>query len=83
MVMPRRQSLVQLSDELIALLDERAASSGRSRSALIREAIEAYLATDEQAAIDALIVQAYERFPQEADRWADVAARDAIAVEAW
>ncbi len=81
--MARRRSLVQLSDELIALLDERAARSGRSRSALIREAVEAYFATDAEASIDALIVRAYERVPQEDDSWADVSARDAIAGEPW
>jgi metal-responsive CopG/Arc/MetJ family transcriptional regulator len=81
--MGRRQSLVQLSDELIALLDERAARSGRSRSALIREAVEFYLAADAEAAVDAAIAEAYERRPQEPDRWAEVAARNAIAAEPW
>ena len=83
MVMPRRQSLVQLSDELIALLDERAARSGRSRSALIREAVHAFLAADAEASIDAAIVRGYERAPQEPDRWAEVAAREVIATEPW
>lgn len=82
-VMARRQSLVQLSDELVALLDERAARSGRSRSALIREAIEHYLRADAEAVIDAAIVRAYERMPQEPDRWLDVAARESIAAEPW
>ncbi len=81
--MARRQSLVQLSDELIALLDQRAARSGRSRSALIREAIERYVAADAEAVADAPIVRAYERTPQEPDRWAELAAREAIAAEPW
>lgn len=81
--MARRQSLVQLSDELVALLDERAARSGRSRSALIREAVEHYLRADAEAGIDAAIVRGYERMPQEPDRWLDVAAREAIAAEPW
>jgi len=79
----RRQSLVQLSDELLALLDERAVRSGRSRSALIREAIEQYVAADVDALLDAAIVRGYERVPQESDRWAEVAAREAIAAEPW
>ena len=83
MVMPRRQSLVQLSDELVALLDERAARSGRSRSAIIRDAVEQYLAGDVEARIDAALVRGYERAPQEPDRWAELAARNAIAAEPW
>jgi metal-responsive CopG/Arc/MetJ family transcriptional regulator len=39
----RTQTLVQLTEALLRRLDERAAREGRSRSALIRDAIEAYL----------------------------------------
>lgn len=81
--MARRQSLVQLSDELVALLDERAARSGRSRSALIREAIESYLAADAEASVDRAIVRGYELTPQKDDAWAELAAREAIAGERW
>jgi metal-responsive CopG/Arc/MetJ family transcriptional regulator len=83
MAMARRQSLVQLNDDLLALLDERAARTGRSRSALIRDAIEHYLSDDIDARIDAAVVAGYERLPQESDAWADVAAREAIAAEPW
>ncbi len=81
--MPRRQSLVQLSDELVSALDERAARQGRSRSALIRDAIEHYLAEDADAALDRAIVAAYERMPQQTDAWAEVAARETIGAEPW
>ena len=74
---------MQLSDELLALLDERAARSGRSRSALIREAVERYLAADADAAVDQAIVAGYERTPQPADAWAALAGREAIAAEPW
>lgn len=67
--------------ELLALLDERAARSGRSRSALIREAIESYLAADAEASVDRAIVRGYEETPQEDDPWAELAARAAIASE--
>jgi len=84
MVMPRRQTLVQLTDELVALLDERAARRGVSRSELIRRAIEAYVAGDEDAAIDAAIVDGYTRIPPpEHDPWAEAAARRSIAAEPW
>ena len=82
-VMARRQTLVQLSDELLALLDERAVRTGQSRSELIRVAVERDLAAHRDAAIDAAIVSGYERVPQEADPWTDAAARETIAEESW
>lgn len=84
MVMARRQTLVQLSDELLALLDERAARTGRSRSELIRSAIERDLAADADAAIDAAIVEGYRRIPPpEYDPWAEASAKRSIADEVW
>ncbi len=63
MVMPRTETLVQLNDRLLALLDERAARDGTSRSELIRSAIEEYVAQDADAAIDAALVAGYRRVP--------------------
>lgn len=83
MPVARRQTLVQLTDELVALLDERAARSGRSRSDIIRTAIERELAADAEAAIDAAIVEGYTRIPQEPDPWAEIAARESVAAEPW
>jgi len=80
----RRQTLVQLSDELLALLDERAARTGRSRSDLIRAALERELAADREAAIDAAIVEGYRRIPPpEHDPWAEASAKRSIADEPW
>jgi metal-responsive CopG/Arc/MetJ family transcriptional regulator len=82
--MARRQTLVQLSDELIELLDERAARAGCSRSAIIREAVERYVAEDREAAIDRAIVDGYTRIPQpEHDPWAEAAAVESIRAEPW
>ncbi len=81
--MARRQTLVQLDDALVALLDERAAIARVSRSRLIREAIEAYLAADREAAIDAAIVEGYRRIPAEDDPWAQAAAIRSIRAEPW
>ncbi len=82
--MARRQTLVQLTDELLALLDERAARSGRSRSELIRAAIERDLAADADAAIDAAIVEGYRRIPpQEYDPWTVASAKRSISAEPW
>lgn len=80
--MARTQTLVQLSDELLARLDARAAREGRSRSDLIREAVSGYLAGDREAEIDRQIVEAYTRQPQE-DLGAVWAARAMIAAEPW
>ena len=81
--MPRTQTIVQLSDELLAELDARRAREGRSRSELIREAIEAYLAEDRRAATDAAIVAGYTRTPPEENLGAAWAARASIAAEPW
>jgi predicted transcriptional regulator len=59
------------------VLDQRAARSGLSRSALIREAVEEFLATDREGLIDGQIVEGYTRIPQggehDADEWGDLA----------
>src|SRR5690242_3122882 len=46
MMMARTQTLVQLSDDLLERLDRLRDRAGRSRSELIREAVEQYLAVD-------------------------------------
>jgi predicted transcriptional regulator len=87
MVIPRRtQTLVQLTDELVALLDERAAIQRRSRSDLIREAIERFLGEDAEAQVSRQIVAGYQRTPQEGDdleKWARRGAHDLIEEEPW
>lgn len=63
MAIARTQTLVQLTDELLALLDERAQREGTSRSELIRRAVDRYLAGDVEAAIDRVILDGYARHP--------------------
>jgi len=74
MIVPRRQVLVQLSDELVAALDRQARRRAVSRSQVIREAVEQYAHHDVEAEIDRQIVEAYTRIPQEDDPAADWAA---------
>ncbi|MDP2710737.1 MAG: ribbon-helix-helix protein, CopG family [Solirubrobacteraceae bacterium] len=81
--MPRTQTIVQLSDDLLRELDARRAREGRSRSELIREAIETYLAVDRAAAIDQAIVDGYRRTPPAEDLGAEWAARASIVAEPW
>jgi metal-responsive CopG/Arc/MetJ family transcriptional regulator len=86
MMMARAQTLVQLSDELLAQLDARAVREGRNRSDLIREALSDYLAADRQAEIDRLIVEGYTRQPQTIDElaFADLATRTVLgSLEPW
>jgi len=71
--MARTQTLVQLTDELIANLDRYAAANGKSRSAVIREAVEEYLSSTREAEITAQLIAGYERTPQNTvDEWGDL-----------
>lgn len=83
--MARTQTIVQLNEALLARLDERAARESRSRSALIRAAIERYLEDELAAEVDRRIVEGYARLPQTAaeDAWAVAGAHDAVAEEPW
>jgi predicted transcriptional regulator len=76
--------MVQLSDELITKLDEEAAERGMSRSAVIREALEAHIAAREHDAIGEAIAEGYRRIPPgtpdewgDLERMADIAGREA------
>lgn len=83
--MARTQTLVQLTEDLLRRLDERAAREGRSRSALIRDAIEAFLYDEEKVRIDREIVEGYERFPvtDEEMEIAEAGVREDIEEEPW
>jgi len=84
MAMARRQTLIQLDDARLAALDERAVASGRSRSELVREAIDLLLGTGDAAAIDSAIVEGYARTPAlKRDAWAFEGALAAIRAEPW
>jgi metal-responsive CopG/Arc/MetJ family transcriptional regulator len=81
----RTQTLVQLNDDLLRQLDERAAKEGRSRSALIRDAIEEWLFDEDKARIDREIIEGYERIPltEEELAAAERSARRMIEEEPW
>jgi len=85
MSIARTQTLVQLTDKLLRRLDERAAREGRSRSALIRDAIEAYLYDEDKARIDREIIEGYERIPttDEEMEIAEASAREGVEEEPW
>ncbi|HJW58926.1 MAG TPA: CopG family transcriptional regulator [Actinomycetota bacterium] len=77
--------MVQLNDTLLEVLDQRATETGRSRSDLIREAIEQYYKEDIEAAIDRAMVEGYTRVPDddEFDALYQDVARRSIAEEPW
>jgi metal-responsive CopG/Arc/MetJ family transcriptional regulator len=81
----RTQTLVQLSRALLQRLDERAAREGRSRSALIRDAIDAYLYDEEEARIDREIREGYERIPETDEELAaaEREGREMVREEPW
>jgi metal-responsive CopG/Arc/MetJ family transcriptional regulator len=81
----RTQTLVQLTADLLRRLDERVAREGRSRSALIRDAIEAYLHDEERDRITREIIEGYERIPptDEEMAWAEKEAREMVREEPW
>ncbi|HEX3733663.1 MAG TPA: CopG family transcriptional regulator [Solirubrobacterales bacterium] len=83
--MTRTQTLVQLNEELLRRLDERAAREGRSRSSLIREAIETYMVDEARDEITRQIIAGYERIPETDEEMAsaEVSAREGIEEEPW
>jgi Arc/MetJ-type ribon-helix-helix transcriptional regulator len=84
MAIARRQTLIQLDDGRLAALDERAAASGRSRSDLVREAIDLLLGRGDAAAVDRAILEGYARAPApERDPWAFAGALAALEAEPW
>jgi len=83
MAIGRTQTLVQLTDRLVAALDQYAAKVGRSRSDVIRSAIEQFLKESLEDDIDRAVVEGYRKIPQKSDPLIEAAARDSIAAEPW
>lgn len=75
--------MVQLSEELVELLDREAAGRGISRSALIRGLLEEVLADERRAAVGRSIAEGYRRMPPATpEAWGDLAAvTDQAAVD--
>jgi metal-responsive CopG/Arc/MetJ family transcriptional regulator len=77
--------MVQLNHTLLEVLDQRAIETGRSRSDLIREAIEQHYKQDIEAAIDRAMVEGYTRVPDddELDGLAETSIRLLNADDPW
>ncbi len=71
--MTRSQVMVQLTDEIVDLLDQEAVHRHLSRSALIREAVLTHLADARVDLIGRAIVAGYKRYPPlTPDGWGDL-----------
>ncbi len=71
--MARIQTIVQLNADLVELLDREASRRAISRSALIRESIEAHLEDARERSITRRIVDGYTKVPPEQpDIWGDL-----------
>lgn len=68
--------MVQLTDDLLDLLDREAAKREVSRSALIRDILEEHLRDEREAEISRQIVEGYRRIPPGTpDEWGDLEAQ--------
>ena len=90
MVMARRQTLVQLTDDMVEILDALALKKGTTRSGLIRSVLEEYLKDEDEAEKDRRLIEGYTKFPPGGDDgWGDLdalaedAARRLVAEEPW
>lgn len=70
----RVQTLVQLTDELVELLDRRASVQGVSRSALVRDLLAEALQVDRGADLSRRMIEGYRKVPQQngEDAWGDL-----------
>lgn len=63
MVMPRREVLVQLDDDLVEKLDEIARRTKVSRSELLRRGAQSIIDADKWAQADQRLVEGYTKYP--------------------
>lgn len=77
--------LVQLTEDLDAQLDRLAATQGRSKSALVRDAVAEYATRRSIELKEQQMREAYARIPDdgEFDTWAEESAQDMLDEESW
>ena len=66
MVMPRREVLVQLDDDLVEQLDRIAKALDTNRSELLRRGAQAVIDADNERTNDIELIAAYKRQPPDA-----------------
>lgn len=78
--MTRVQTIVQLNQALIAVLDREAGRRGISRSALIREALESHFKESKDRLLGEQLIAGYSRIPAgRPDEWGNLEELGAIA----
>ena len=83
MVVPRREVLVQLDDDLVERLDAVANEQGTNRSELLRRGAAAVLEATELAKADQELQAAYRRIPQDPALVESAARLAARTLPAW
>ncbi|MHB8512823.1 MAG: ribbon-helix-helix protein, CopG family [Actinomycetota bacterium] len=61
--MKRKPVLVQFDEELLARLDKLGSEVARSRSAMVRDAVERYVIQESEAEKDRRLIEGYTRIP--------------------
>ena len=81
----KKPVLLQFDEQLLDRLDRLTSSQGRSRSAVVREAVERYVVTQTKEERDRQMVEAYTRFPDDDEfkEWAEDSTREMIEEEPW
>jgi metal-responsive CopG/Arc/MetJ family transcriptional regulator len=83
MVMPRREVLVQLDDELVEHLDRIAKALNTNRSELLRRGAQAVIDADNERTNDIELIAAYKRQPPDAALIRSAARLAAKTAPAW
>lgn len=83
--MPRKPVLLHLTEELDEQIDKLAAAQGRSKSALVREAVTEYAKRRSTELKEQQMRDAYARIPDdgEFDQWAEDSLEDMLEEESW
>lgn len=83
--MSRKPVLVQFDEDLLERLDKLSAEVGRSRSAMVRDAVARYVAQESEADKDRRLIEGYTRFPDNGEfkAAAEEGARRLIEEEPW
>lgn len=83
--MARKPVLLQLTEDLDGQLDALSAAEGRSKSALVREAVAEYAARRSVELKDLTMREAYARVPDDDEfvGWAENSAKDLLDEESW
>jgi metal-responsive CopG/Arc/MetJ family transcriptional regulator len=83
MVMPRREVLVQLDDDLVEHLDRIAKALDTNRSELLRRGAQAVIDADNERTNDIELIAAYKRQPPDAALIRSAARLAAKTAPAW